>query len=60
MSVNAIEATPLANLDPDAARESYRKYQADVVKAQTPTDKATAMIGVEVYQAMCQALKVSA
>jgi len=59
-SVNAIEAVPLSHLDPDAAKAGFQKYQQAVISAGNEEDKTKAMVGLEVHQAMCAALKIGA
>lgn len=54
-----LEGVPLDNIDPQLARDGYKRYQDELAKANTAEDKATAMIGVEVHQAMCAALGVA-
>jgi len=59
-SVNAIEAFSLDELDPEAAKEGYRRFTADLAKAPNDLERAKALIGLEVHQAMCSALGVTA
>jgi hypothetical protein len=49
----------LGYLDADAAKAGYQKYAQAVIGAPNEEDKAKAMVGLEVHQAMCAALKVS-
>jgi len=58
-AVNVVEAFPIDQLDPEAAREGFRKFQADLTKAANDQEKTTAMIGVELHYAMCAALGIS-
>jgi len=58
-SVNALEAFPLDQFDVEVAKENLKNSQADLARAVSEEDRAKAMIGVEVFQALCAALKVS-
>jgi len=59
-SVNAIEAFPLNQFDPEVAKENLRQAQADLAKATSEEDRVKAYIGLEVHGALCSALKVTA
>lgn len=56
MTISAVEAMPLSELDAGSARKGLEKFQADVARANTDFDKAKAGIGVELYSAMVAAL----
>ncbi len=72
--MNCVEAIPIGDLDPDAAKSGFRKvitfqiyssnnheqFQEDLAKADSLQAKAAATIGLEVHTALCAALKVSA
>jgi hypothetical protein len=47
-------------LDPELAKAGYQKYSSAMVTAPNEEEKTKAMVGLEVHQAMCAALKVSA
>merc|ERR1711871_1700476 len=54
--IAAVEAVPLEHLDETAAREGLKKYQADVNAATDDVERAYANIGVDVHEAMIDAL----
>lgn len=56
MTISAVEAMPLSDLDPAAARKGLEKFTADQARATSEIEKAKAGIGVELYQAMVAAL----
>lgn len=58
VSVNVIEAFPLEQLDPELAKEGYKKFTSEYSAATTEEAKAYAQIGIEVHSAMCHALGV--
>mmetsp|Transcript_13962 Transcript_13962/g.50823 ORF Transcript_13962/g.50823 Transcript_13962/m.50823 type:complete len:192 (-) Transcript_13962:1006-1581(-) len=48
----AVEAVPVEQIDPEAARKGLSEAQSALSSAQTDYDKAVASIGVEVFSAM--------
>jgi len=58
-TVSAVEAAPLDNFDVEAAKDGFKKYSANLVKAANDEERAKAMIGVELHQALCSALGVA-
>jgi len=59
VNVNVLEAFTYDKLDPEAARDGYRKWTGELAKSTTDQDKAKAMIALEVYHTMCGALGVA-
>jgi len=59
-SVNASEAVPLEQIDPEAARTAFKHYQDLLTKATDPQDKAIAAIGIQTNGEILRALGVSA
>eukprot|EP00178_Gracilaria_changii_P015224 TRINITY_DN42684_c0_g1_i1.p1 TRINITY_DN42684_c0_g1~~TRINITY_DN42684_c0_g1_i1.p1 ORF type:complete len:172 (+),score=49.74 TRINITY_DN42684_c0_g1_i1:3-518(+) len=55
--INAIAAVPLDQIDADAAKKGLDKYTAAASSAADETAKAEAEIGVEVHEAMVNALQ---
>jgi hypothetical protein len=51
-----VEAVPLEHLDETAAREGLKKYQADANAATDDVERAYANIGIDVHEAMIDAL----
>jgi hypothetical protein len=56
--VSAVEAAPLEELDPEAARAGFTKHNNNLQKATTDEERAKAMIGVEFHQSLCSALGI--
>ena len=58
--ISAVEAVRLEDLDPEAARQGYAKFKAemDAATPETP-EHAFAQIGMDTHEAMCTALGVS-
>ena len=54
--VVAVEAVPVADLDPDAVREGMAKFVQQLAQAASDEERAQAQIGVEVHKAMSDAL----
>ncbi len=57
-NVNALEAFPLEQIDPEKARKGLEEYTKELASATDAEAKAVAQIGVDVHQAMCHALKI--
>lgn len=56
MTISAVEAMPLADLDAGVARKGLEKFTAEMARATNEVEKAKAGIGVELYSAMVAAL----
>ena len=54
--VVAVEAVPVADLDPDVVKEGMAKFVTQLAQATSDEEKAQAQIGVEVHKAMSDAL----
>lgn len=54
--IAAVEAVPLEHLDEAAARDGLKKYQADANAATDDVERAYANIGIDVHEAMIDAL----
>jgi len=54
--INAVEAVPLEQIDPEAAQQSLTRFTDEANRATDAETKAKALIGVEVYRSMCWAL----
>ncbi|ELR18093.1 ATP synthase, Delta/Epsilon chain, betasandwich domain containing protein [Acanthamoeba castellanii str. Neff] len=57
-NVNVVEAFPLDQLDPEKAKKGLEDFTKELASASDAEAKTVATIGVEVYKAMCSALKV--
>ncbi|KAL6069753.1 ATP synthase F1 subunit delta [Balamuthia mandrillaris] len=55
--INAVEAVPLDQLDPQAVKQALEEYKHKYATAKDDNEKALASIGLEVYEAMAFALK---
>lgn len=58
LDVQAVEAVPLDDLDPDEVKKGVAEYTAAVASTSDEVEKAQAEIGLEVYQAMAAALNI--
>jgi len=54
--ITAVEAVPVDQIDPDAARSGLTHYTQEYAKAQGDEDKAKARIGLEVHQQLVYAI----
>eukprot|EP00296_Roombia_truncata_P008412 JP446894.1.p1 GENE.JP446894.1~~JP446894.1.p1 ORF type:complete len:160 (-),score=68.68 JP446894.1:297-776(-) len=52
----AVEAAPVSDLDSDTIKENISTFTKTVADAQNDMDKATAQVGLDVNQAMLQAI----
>jgi len=55
LSINAIEAFPVENIDKDAARKGLDEFTNKLASAASDADKARAQIGVDVHRALVSA-----
>jgi len=56
MTISAVEAAPLTDIDATAARRALEKCQQLVSSAKDDSERARAQIGVDLYSAMLQAV----
>jgi len=56
MTISAVEAVPLADLDSAAARKALDRCQSMLSSAKDDQERARAQIGVDLYSAMLQSI----
>eukprot|EP01116_Phalansterium_solitarium_P010533 TRINITY_DN253_c0_g1_i1.p1 TRINITY_DN253_c0_g1~~TRINITY_DN253_c0_g1_i1.p1 ORF type:complete len:181 (-),score=17.85 TRINITY_DN253_c0_g1_i1:276-773(-) len=59
LNINVVEAVGLDLIDPEAAREGFKRFSAELSSASDDLSRAKAQIGVEVHQSLCAALNIT-